>query len=94
MTNHSVKNSIKTNHSILYKLSSRGIMTITTIATVMSLPLVRYIHLMELESRQEHNLYYQGTPGGEVLIPIIIFVIGLLFSIETDRKRGNRYAKH
>lgn len=94
MTNHSVKNSIKTNHSILYKLSSRGIMTITTIATVMSLPLVRYIHLMELANRQGHNPNYQGAPGGEILIPVLIFVIGLIFSLEIDRKRGKRYAKH
>lgn len=92
MTNHRGQ-SIKTNHSILHNLSSRGIMTITTIATVMSLPLVRHVYLIELASRQEHNLHYKGMPGGEVLVPIIILIMGLLFSIETDRKRGNRYAK-
>lgn len=94
MTNHSFKNIIQSNHSILHKLSSRGVMTITTIASLMSLPLVRYLYLMELASRQEHNLYYRGAPGGEVLIPIIIFVIGLFISLEIDRKRGNRYAKY
>lgn len=83
------------NHSTRNKkiLRTRGIMTISAIASFMSLPLVAYIHQFQMERRMIININYNGEYGGEILIPALIIIIGVFISLELERKRDEKYKK-
>lgn len=75
-------------------ISTRGIMTLTIILSLVSLPLVQYIHHLEKARRLAINCNYQNTYGGEMIIPILILFVGILATLEIDRKRYLKYEKH
>jgi len=69
----------------LYRTSSRGVMTIGALASIMSLPLVQYLHKIKYAERSIYNQNYKGSYGGEALIPILIILITVLILFERDR---------
>lgn len=75
-------------------LTAKGIMTISVIASVMSFPLVQYIHHLEMERRYALNNNYDGAYGGEILIPLMIIFLGIFLACEADRRRYIKYEKH
>lgn len=75
------------------RISSRGIMTLSVLATLMSLPLVEHLHQLEMKSRSLHNTNYNGSYGGEVLIPLIIIIGTVIILCEKDRRRYAKYNK-
>lgn len=75
-------------------ISTRGIMTLTIILSLMSLPLVQYIHHLEKARRLAINCNYQNTYGGEMIIPILILFVGIATALEVDRKKYLKYEKH
>lgn len=85
MNYHSTKNKLR--------ISTRGIMTISVIASFMSLPLVEYIHHSHIERRMMMNINYNGEYGGEILIPALIMLVGVVISLRMERKRDEKYKK-
>lgn len=75
-------------------ISTRGIMTITIILSLMSLPLVQHIYQLKMSERYSYSVNYHGTYGGEIIIPILILFIGIILSLENDRRRYTKYAKN
>lgn len=78
----------------LHKISNRGIMTISILLSLLSLPLVRYLYQLEYSSRMQYNQNYQGQYGGEILIPFIIIFIAIIILSERDRRKYIKYEKH
>lgn len=76
----------------VYKISDRGIMTLAIIASLMSLPLVGYLHKIQYSSRALYNPMYKGSYGGEALIPVLIIVVSALYT--AHRKDRRKYEKH
>lgn len=75
-------------------LRTRGIMTISAMASVLSLPLVDYIHKSQMQRRMMMNLNYDGEYGGEILIPALILFIGVFISLEIERRKYEKYNKY
>ncbi len=73
-------------------LTDRGIMTVTFSASLMSLFLVEHIHKAQYQSRLSYNPMYNGSYGGEALIPLLIIMLGLLYiSLRKGRKSYEKY---
>lgn len=75
------------------RMSSRGIMTLSVLATLMSLPIVEHIHQLEMNSRSLHNTNYNGSYGGEALIPLFIIIGTVIILCEKDRRKYAKYNK-
>lgn len=73
------------------KLTNRGIVTISLLATVCSFPLVYLAYLNEYASRMEYNPNYNGNIGGEMFIPFIVYII--IYLVLTKVNRGHKYEK-
>ncbi|MFR7590261.1 MAG: hypothetical protein ACLUVC_02365 [Longibaculum sp.] len=72
------------------RLTNRGIVTISLLATVCSLPLV-YIAYLDAYSSRIQNPNYNGNMGGEVFIPFIVYIIVYLILNRFNNRR--RYGK-
>lgn len=73
--------------------SDRGIMTLSVIASLMSLPLVEKIHQSQMHWRRLCNLNYKGQYGGEVLIPLFIILASLIYITWRSDRRYRQYEK-
>lgn len=67
------------------RMSSRRIMGLSVLATLMSLPIVEHIHQLEMKYRSLHNINYTGSYGGEALIPLFIIIGTVIILCEKDR---------
>lgn len=75
-----------------YLITDKGIMTVTFSASLMSLFLVEHIHKAQYQSRLSYNPMYNGSYGGEALIPLLIIMLGLLYiSLRKSRKSYEKY---
>lgn len=68
------------------KLSTRGVVTLSCLASMMSIPLVYTIYQCEYARRFALNNNYNGNFGGEIFIPFIVYLLVYLTLIKVNRR--------
>lgn len=72
------------------KLTKRGIVTLSLLATLISLPISYMLYINEYASRLAYNPNYNGNVGGEIFIPIgVYFLTHYILSLHNRRNKYN-----
>lgn len=68
------------------KLSTRGVVTLSCLASMMSLPLAYAVYINEYARRALINNNYNGNPGGEMFIPFAIYMLTYIILDKVNRR--------